>query len=321
MTGPPLRACSGRPRSFVSALLFAVAVRADPPPTSQGGHTPTPTVSPAGLGAGGDRLHARWDWYEPTIDGVDDGRVAPALAIALGGGVTPGKPRNRYARAEVVERAGDVLAIVYGSSSRQGEVHLQVSGGACDEVVPVVRRLWPAHRVSRADSALDFVAGFAELDAGVVEFARARGLKHSLTQDSDGGSTRYVGSPTSEVRLRLYKKTEQLRAMHPERADVIPDGIVRAELVARPGKRAVKELVGVMEPDDAWGLGAWSQEFAESVLGLEPARTATHFRRPSDWTRALHFLGQQYGPSIERRAGAVGRDQARLEVLDALGLL
>lgn len=265
-------------------------------------------------------LGCRFDWYELTADGLDDGRVAPALALALGGTVTQGKGRNGYAVCKVVERDGVVLAQVYGHSARAGEVHVTISGEACDEVVPLVRRLYPDHRVSRADSSVDFAADFGGLDRRAVEFAQARGLSHRLITDSDGGATRYLGAPSSELRTRVYKKSEQLRALHPEAAATVPDGIVRVELQARPGKRDVKERVSTMTADELWGLGKWSQIMALELLGIDAPRVPTHFDRPSDWNRAMHFLGRQYRPMIERRAESVGVDQARTELLEALGL-
>jgi hypothetical protein len=256
-----------------------------------------------------------------TADGLDDGRVAPALALATGGGVTPGKGRNGYARADVVKRGEDVLAVVYGGSARSGEVHVVTTGESCDEVVPLLRSLWPGHRVSRADAALDFGGDFDQLDAQLVGFCnRGRPLKHELIVNSEGGATRYVGGRTSEVRLRLYKKSEQLRALHPDRADQIPDGIVRVEVQVRPGKRATKEIAAMLSPDDLFGLGEWTSDYAREVLLLAPERTATHYRRPSDWSRAIYFLGEQYRPMMARRVAEVGLERARREVLSALVL-
>jgi hypothetical protein len=220
----------------------------------------------------------------------------------------------------VIERGDDVLATVFGGSSRAGEVHISITGLACDEAVPVVRRLWPVHRVSRADSAMDFRADFGLLDRTAVAFAEKRRLKHSLFTNSEDGATRYIGSPRSEGMCRLYKKSEQLRAMHPEVAADIPSFVVRAEFVARPGKREAKEALSRLEPADAWGLSQWGQEFAKLVLELEPARTSTHFRRPSDWFRSLHWLGAQYGPLVQRRIDEEGRDAVLADVLAALGL-
>lgn len=266
------------------------------------------------------QLGCRFDWYESTHDGVDDGRVARALALALGGTISQGKGRNGYAVCEVITRGDDELARVYGHSARTGEVHIQTSSEACDEVVPLIRRMWPEHRVSRADVSVDFAADFDELDGRSVALVTARGVSHRLMTNSDGGATRYLGAASSETAVRVYKKSEQLRSLHPERAADIPDGIVRVELVARPGKRELKERAALMEPDEFWGLGQWTLAFAAELLGVDVPRVPTHFRRPSEWVRALHFVGQQYGPMVRRRADVVGREQAVAELLEALGV-
>lgn len=289
----------------------------NPRASNHGGHNSTPTPQERRLDSS---IGARFDWYEATFDDADDDRVAPALALSLGGEVSRGKGRNGYATCSVVERAGTVLAQVYGRSARSGEVHVTTTSESCDEVVPVLRRLWPDHRVSRADSAVDFAADFDALDVIVLAFARDHGLSHRLITNSEGGATRYLGSPSSEVQVRVYKKSEQLLALHPESAADIVPGIVRFELVARPGKRDVKESAGTMHPDALWGLSKWSKELALVVLNLDAERVSTHFRRPTDWGRAMHYLGIQYGPMVERRAELVGIDRAREELLAALGL-
>lgn len=265
-------------------------------------------------------LGCRFDWYESTHDELDEGLAASRFAAALGGRVTDGKGRNGYAICHVIARGDDELLRVYGRSSRFGEVHFQVSSESCDEVVPLIREWWPAHRVSRADVSVDFAADFDELDGRALELATGRGISHRLVTDSAGGATRYLGAPSSENRVRVYRKSEQLRSLHPERAAEIPDGIVRVELQNRPGKRDVKELAARMSPDEFWGFGQWTQAFAVELLGVDAERVPTHFRRPSEFSRMLHFLGSQYGPAFQRRARDVGRSQAAAEVLMALGL-
>lgn len=265
-------------------------------------------------------LDARFDWYEMTFDGHDDGRESARLALGLGAQLTPGRGRNGYASCMNVERGDELLARVYGRSARAGEVHIVTTSECCDEVVPLLREWWPDHRVSRVDSAVDLAEDFAVLDVAAVRFAEAHGISYRLMTNSDGGATRYLGAPSSEVAVRVYKKSEQLRALHPERADEIPDGIVRFELVARPGKREAKEAVATMTPDDVWGLSRWSVGFAQEFLDIDAQRTPTHFRRPSDWSRALHFLGAQYGPMVARRAEVAGVEVVRAELLEALGL-
>ena len=265
-------------------------------------------------------LGCRFDWYESTHDGLDEGLVASQLAAATGGRVVEGKGRNGYAISYAIIRGDDELVRVYGRSARWGEVHLVTTSESCDEVVPIIRRMWPDHRVSRADVSVDFAADFDELDARAVALVEARGVSHRLMTNSDGGATRYLGARTSETAVRVYKKSEQLRSQHPDRAESIPDGIVRVEQVTRPGKRDVKERAARMEPDEFWGFGQWTQAFAVELLGVDAERVPTHFRRPSDFARSLHFLGHQYGPMMQRRADDVGIDQVMAEIAAALGL-
>lgn len=264
-------------------------------------------------------LASRFDWYSATFEDLDDGRVPGAFAAALGGSLEVTRGKMGYAVCTTVERDDTVLARVFSGSARPGEVHVSISGEACDQVVPFVRRLWPEHRVSRVDSAMDFCADFDALDARALSFARERGLSHRLFTDSEGGATRYLGAASSEVMVRVYKKSEELRKKHPQQAATVPDGIVRAELVARPGSK-IKGLVASMSADAVWGLGEWSRDFASTFLDIDAERVPTHFRQASDWSRALHWLGHQYAPAVNRRAAQVGRQAAAAEVLATLGL-
>ena len=265
-----------------------------------------------------DALRSRFDWYEVTFEGFDD--VAVSLAVVLGARTCRERGRNGYAECLSVVRGEDELARVYGRSARIGELHVVVTGESCDEVVPVLRRLWPEHRVSRADSSVDMLADFEAMDRQAVRFAKRRGLSHRLVTDSDGGATRYLGAPTSEVRVRVYKKTEQLRAMHPERASEVPEGVVRVELQARPGKSAAKAGVARLDSDGLWGLSEWARLFAADQLGVNAERVATHFRRPSSWSRAVWYLGIQYGPLVRERAHEVGAEAALAQLGEVLGL-
>lgn len=265
-------------------------------------------------------IGSRWDWYEATIDGLDDGQLSTSLALIFGATVTPGRGRNGYSICHTVEHDGTVLAQVYERSARHGEVHVSITSDACDDVVPVLRRQHPNHRVTRADSAVDFAADFAAIDAQVLAFATERGLTHRFITNSDGGATRYVGSPRSEVQLRVYKKTEQLRAMHPEAAATVPDGIVRFEVVVRPNKRDAKAAMGQSSPDDAWGFAQWSADLAALMLSIDAERTSTHFRRPTDLSRSLHFLAQQYGPTMRALAEQIGTAAALRELAERMEL-
>lgn len=264
-------------------------------------------------------MTARFDWYSATFDEHDDRRVAEHLATAVRGVVTFRKGLHGYARGWLIERGKDKLATVLGGSA-QGDTHVFTTSESCDQVVPLLRKIWPVHRVSRADSAMDFHGDFDQIRTYSYRFAETRGLKWDSRVNSDGGATFTIGSRSSERFLRVYKKTEQLRAKYPERAGEIQDGIIRAELEFKPSKRPVKERVAAMTAEDLWGLGKWTQDFAKELLGLAPERVKLRFKNATDWDRSIHYLGSQYGPMIARRLETHDPEQVLSEVLEALGL-
>lgn len=265
-------------------------------------------------------MNSRFDWYQATFESLDDGRAAPNIALSLGGRVVFAKPLYGYTRAWAIERNNEVLATVFEGSNRAGEIHIQTTSDSCDEVVPLIRSLWPSHRVSRADAAIDFEADYDRIHDAALAFAKERNLAWSEIKNSEGGATFRVGSPSSERYVKVYKKSEELRAKHPERADEIPDGIVRAELVIRPSKHQAKEKLASMSPTDTWGLGKWTQDFAQTLLGFDSERVQIRFKKPSDWSRSLHYLGLQYSPMISKRLETHDYDDVLDEVLSVLGL-
>lgn len=265
-------------------------------------------------------MSSRFDWYSATFEHLDAERVAQQLAISTGGSITLGRGRFGYSRRYSIEHSGETLVNVYGGSATAGEVHVEIMSQGCDKYVPLVRELWPLHRVSRADSAHDFAGDFEHFKALCLDFAQGVGISHRLIQDSEGGATLYLGSASSENQVRLYKKSEQLLAKHPERAGEIPPGILRLELQTRPGKRAKKERLSVMKPDDLWGLGRWTQNLAQTILSMDVERVQVEVNPTSDWSRMLHYLGAQYGPGIARRIETKGVEEVRSEVLLALGI-
>jgi len=67
-------------------------------------------------------------------------------------------------------------------------------------------------------------------------------------------------------------------------------------------------------------MSKWTTQFSSEFFTLDAEYVQLQFKRPSDWSRALHYLGEQYGPSIARRLETHDRDLVRDEVLQALGL-
>lgn len=266
----------------------------------------------------GVTLGSRWDWYEATLDFPDD-RVLSGLLVALRATTKRLKGRNGYAWGMGLEVGGKTLATVHGGAARPGECHITVTSESCDRVVPLIRRLW-LHRVSRADAAVDFVTDFGSVDSLALAFAKDNGIAHRLVTDSEGGATRYLGSSKSEVQVRVYRKTEQLRALYGPAAADVPDGLVRCEVQVRPGKRPAKDRLAGVSPDDAWGFAKWSAAFAGQVLGIQAERTVTHFDRPSSWARSSYYLAQQYGQLVRDHAHQVGREAALAELVELFQL-
>lgn len=265
-------------------------------------------------------MTSRFDWYSATFEGLDAERVAHELAIAHGGTISLGRGRFGYSRRYSIDHSEETWVNVYGGSATAGEVHVEIMSQGCDKYVPFVRNLWPEHRVSRADSALDFKGDYEALKQICLDFAEVRGLSHRFIQDSAGGACLYLGSASSENQIRFYKKSEQLLFKYPDRADEIPPGILRLELQTRPGKRAKKDRLSVLNAEDLWGLGRWTSELAKLILDLDVERVKVEVNPTSEWSKMLHFLGKQYGPGIARRMETHEPEEVLLEVLKALGI-
>lgn len=266
-----------------------------------------------------NHLETRFDYYQCTLR--DAPAVPEQLGVIFGAERRPIAGRWGYSQGTELLVDDSVSAVVYTGSARDGETHVVVSGASCDRVVPVIRSLWPAHSVSRADSALDCFASFEDLDRQVLRFAQEHGLKHRLVTDSDGGATRYLGAPSSTAMARVYKKTEQLRSKLPAPdAANVPDGVVRFEMQTRPGKAAQKAAAATMTADDLWGFTKWGKQFAGSFLALDVERAEIAPVTPSTWSKALYWLQQQYGAQIRARAADVGTAALLAELQEAFEL-
>lgn len=262
----------------------------------------------------------RFDWYAATFEESRGGDfVATALAVAVGGQLSRVRGRYGYALGLAVEVGGVELALVLFGAAQGAEVHVEIPGAGCDSLVDVLRRRWPLHGVSRVDVAVDFQGDFEALDA-VVLAAVGHRVSHQLITNSEGGATRYLGAPSSDCRVRVYKKTEQLRATYGYALGV-PDGIIRIEAQIRPGSRD-KARFATLTPAQAMAYRALSRHVAAVVVPDAVTRWdgETVHKRPSSWQQTLEGLARQYGPSLARRAEVVGAEAAGRELLEAMGL-
>ncbi|MEB3029891.1 hypothetical protein VJI72_08880, partial [Parvimonas micra] len=78
----------------------------------------------------------------------------------------------------------------------------------------------------------------------------------------------YMGATTSDVRVRLYEKTAELRrSLPPSRWGEIPENVVRLETQVRPRKK-YKAVAAAVDAEQAWGFSRWTAELALRAMAL-----------------------------------------------------
>lgn len=242
-------------------------------------------------------LGARWDWYSASVgDSVAAETVVDSLRVVLGGALRVGPGRHGFGvREELL--AGDRVIVGVSHGGGQERALVEASGWDTGRVAGVVRSLWPEHRVTRVDSAVDFDAAGAwqELSVLALAIARAAGVSTSVAGDWLGqvkGRTLYVGAPSSVVRMRIYEKGRQLReAKRPD--------WVRCELQVRP-ERAARFALAHLEPGQVWGCSRWAARFMEALTDAQVVPVSMRQWVMPDDLRARETMKAQYGGAIRR---------------------
>lgn len=276
-------------------------------------------ISPEDAG----RLPAYFDWYAASLEPGNAGEhVFRQLHDALGGDAVERTGRHGYGvRREL--RHGDRVVVGVSSDGSQGRVLVEASGGDAVKVSEVVRDLWPAHRVTRADSAMDWdgEGAWETLLGATLTVARGEGVSTSVTGDwlseaAAKGRTLYVGGRTSSTRMRLYEKGKQL-------PELGRPHLVRAELEVRPQK-AGKAVAARLSPAELWGVSKWSHRLGNELMRVQVERVSLAGYVPPDFERARRALVTQYGHHLQAWAAEYGDDWSvlgrvlRQEVLSRL---
>ena len=230
----------------------------------------------------------------------DPKEIFDTLEGTLGGDLEPGRGLNGYERSMIVKRDGETLAkVFYGGFN--GWPNVLASGAATDDVAPVVRGAWPAHEVTRMDSAQDFVSegGYDTVRAELVAIHEKAGLsKREIESTVQGVRSRtiYLGSPSSRVQVRLYEKGmfEHQRG----NADADPAWF-RLEAQIRPTGPA-RAAAAELDAAEAWGCSPWTRELAAVVMGLNVDRVTMQLKREPDYMRAMRALEQQYAATLKK---------------------
>ena len=184
-------------------------------------------------------------------------------------------------------------------------------------------RVSRGHTVARVDVREDFEGEgvYDRMQAECLAVARGHRVKVGTAGDhlvTMKGRTLYLGSPSSNVRLRLYDKAEEVRASMaiPRGACPIayardmwgvPEHLTRLEAQIRPKGSAAKREFSTVAPTEALGCAPWMREVWNRCAGLEvePCR-ASPVWRASDDERAYRFLLSQYGGVLRRMREDLG---------------
>lgn len=264
----------------------------------------------------------KWDWYQATIPDWDGGDVINELLMAYDeSDYKTSKGINCYDhKTEVSSKGLHVCTVLHGG--RNGMPNAFASSSNAIKFSKVVRELFPVHKVTRADTAIDFLgfkeqgSDFATLAERLVGFAhqddRLKGQMVKATKEQDG-STYYLGSAKSPARLRLYEKGLEFRGMAVNEATRafldrhVPSNWLRAELQVRPMKEKRIEFATV-SPADAWGFTRWSSQVVSMLFDLQVELMKRIPTPATDDERALEFMFRQYFNTVQRQVKKYGAD-------------
>lgn len=236
----------------------------------------------------------------------DPKEIFDVLAGTLGGDLEAGRGLNGYERSMAVKRSGETLAkVFYGG--RNGWPNVLATGAATDDVAPVIRTSWPAHEVTRMDSAQDFdtVGGYELVRASLVGIhERSNVSKYEIESTRNGVRSRtiYLGSPASRVRVRLYEKG---RFEHQLGNLEASEDWFRLEAQIRPTDDARWKAADV-DASQAWGFSAWMRELAQEVMGLDVDRVTMRIKREPDYARAMQAMERQYAATLRKALDVEG---------------
>lgn len=245
----------------------------------------------------------RFDWYSCTFHDSAR-RVVRKLASHMSDTSPVEVPgQYRFRTGHELRFGGTRSAVVY-SNGPDEHPHVVASGLDAETLAQWARSAdAPAHTVARADVCVDSdsPAAWETMLWGLRDLLSPTVKAVMMVPDrADDGATYYVGSPTSEVRARLYEKGKQMQSV--ERPDW-----VRYEVQYRPQKTR-KTWAATAEREDILHASRWSRRFAETVLDIAGHAPPARQERVADLERALDACAAQYGRRMHEWLGLNGGD-------------
>lgn len=285
--------------------MSGVRTEPRPPLSNRGGNYPPDVLA--------------WDWYQATLAApVAVPWLLRDLARAVGGSEwTPCPALYGYS---VGYRLGGVETGSVQVFERERDVHVQATSRVAVPVAEYLRRVWPDHRVSRADVALDVDApgAFERLWRHVHDQARSgaasggRKVKTSTAGDwLDGldGRTLYTGGTSSPLRVVVYEKGCEQLGKDPG-CGASRDW-TRVEWRIRPDTPAGKAWLAKASPAEATGMTPFGAAVASSLLTAEVV--------PVDSIR--RFASQDPGYWMVRQYRRVVAELLALDPVEAMSRL
>lgn len=204
------------------------------------------------------------------------------------------------------EQTKDEVGAVSFGGTHGDLVMVEVKGAWTASAVECIRREVPDHNCTRVDSCHDADVpsawdDFLSIMLDVKAVHKLKGEKRGDWDYPNDGRTLYLGAPTSPVRVRLYEKGKQPEYRHAGRPNW-----VRVEAQVRPQKEARKAYSG-LSAAEVWGASKFTREIAVRAFALEAGVfPAGGVKKENDLERRLHWLIEQYAPTLLEFRQAVG---------------
>lgn len=285
-----------------------------PPLTNRGVRIPTPPIFPTSSDAPADEIGpegaAAFDWYQATIAATPEA-IQASFVETFGGEFEEAHGRNTYTHGS----KHSALSFVINWGGHNPHPNITATSGDSPAIAEWVRDAFPAHRVSRADAALDFSfpRSFDTIRSIIEPLARERGVSVSFVgddaendpdypEDKRKGRTLYLGSKDSEIRLTIYEKGFERRAagMH----NIDPNR-TRVEVRARPQKER-KTIAATLSPFETFGLSKWISGAIAAVIGEHAPIIPKAPNRDTSTDERLAYLARQYGRTLREVIDEVG---------------
>jgi hypothetical protein len=247
----------------------------------------------------------RFDWYGATVPNVSPQALIAFVKKSVWGIKTAPKQQSRlknsgYRKWETLgDEHGACAQVHWEGSANNPHARIDVWGPHTPQVAARLRQQHP-HFTTRLDVSCDTeeTLAFVIYKPFLEDFAASynRVLITQFIEETKGdekASTFYVGSKNSEVRLCLYEKGK-MRGYedHPN--------LVRIELRLCMESLEDQKLCSALEPEQAWGLSAWSTLLAPHVLCAHVPRCPRSKKHGNSTTeQKAGSCAKSYGPHFD----------------------